>query len=326
MISVISVTKKGDCLAYLIKENIDCNVINSTFFKGSNLEDITKECFKESKYIIFISSTGIAVRAISKFIKDKKVDPGVIVVDVCNNFTISLVSGHLGGANYMTQKISEILNNTPVITTATDNLKIKAPDILAKENNLIIDDFNMAKRIASRLVNNKKVYFFDDRNILKVPDGYLNTTKIKENTVVITDEVISDKNILILLRKDIILGIGCKKGTSFQKLKDFVFKELKLRNIDLRSVKSIGSIDIKKDEECIKLLAKELKVDLHFFEKEEIEKVQDEFIGSEFVRKITGVKAVSGPSVKLLNGEILEEKLIFEGITLSIGRLRSESL
>lgn len=326
MISVVSVTKKGDSLAYLIKENIECNVINSSIFKESNLENITEKCFKESEFIIFISSTGIAVRAISKFIEDKKVDPGVIVVDVCNNFTISLISGHLGGANYMTEKISKILNNTPVITTATDNLKIKAPDILAKENNLIIDDFNMAKRIASRLVNNKKVYFFDDRNILKAPKGYLNTTKIKENTVVITNKVLKDKDILILLRRDIILGIGCKKGTSFEKIKEFVYKELNLRNIDLRSVKSIGSIDIKKDEECIKLLANELKVDIHFFKKEEIEKVQDEFIGSEFVRKITGVKAVSGPSVKLLNGEILEEKLIFEGITLSIGRLRSESL
>ena len=319
MISIISVTEKGDEIAYKLKENFDSDIYLKSKLKDFKLDNITKECFKKYKAVVFLSSTGIAVRAISKYLKGKDVDPAVIVVDVCNNFTISLVSGHLGGANKLTYEISNVLGNIPVITTATDNMDLIAPDILAKNNNLIIEDLKKAKVIAGRLVNKETVYFKDDENKIGCPKGYIETEDVKDNTVWITNSLKAQDNVLKLIRKNIILGIGCRKDTDSKKLSDFVSNVLLENNLDKRSVKLIASIDVKKNEKAILDLAKELNSKLKFYTKEEIMTVEEKYEGSAFVKATVGVSSVSEPVVDLSGGEIIIEKIKNSGMTLTFG-------
>lgn len=319
MISIISVTEKGDEIAYKLKENFDSNIYLKSKLKDFKLDDVTKECFKKYKAIVFLSSTGIAVRAISKYLKGKDVDPAVIVVDVCNNFTISLVSGHLGGANKLTYEISNVLGNIPVITTATDNMDLIAPDILAKNNKLIIEDLKKAKVIAGKLVNKETVYFKDDENKIDCPKGYIQTEDIKDNTVWITNSLKEKDNVLKLIRKNVILGIGCRKDTDSKKLSDFVSSVLLENNLDKRSIKLIASIDVKKNEKAILDLSKELNSQLKFYTKEEIMTVEDKYEGSSFVKATVGVSSVSEPVVDLSGGEIIIEKIKNSGMTLTVG-------
>ncbi|MDR2606089.1 MAG: cobalamin biosynthesis protein CbiG, partial [Oscillospiraceae bacterium] len=82
--------------------------------------------------LVFIGSCGIAVRAIAPHVKSKTSDPAVIVVDELGTFVISLLSGHLGGANELAMRVAERLGTTPVITTATDINGVPAVDSLAK--------------------------------------------------------------------------------------------------------------------------------------------------------------------------------------------------
>lgn len=331
MIGIISVTEKGDFIGDKLKDFFEENNISFKRIYKSKCEDFslkgaTKEMFETCKNIIFISSTGIAVRAITPFIVKKDKDPGIVVVDVNNKFTISLAGGHIGGANKLTLDISKVLNNTPVITTATDNQNKVAPDMVAKSNNLIIEDLKKAKDMASRLVNNKKVYFLDDDNLIKLPLGYESTYLLKDNTLWITNKENSeDENlsgVLRLIRKNILLGVGCRKGVPSQDLIDFVESSLKGLNIDKRAVLKIGSIDLKKDEEAILDLSKYLNCPFETFSKEEIKSVQDEFEGSDFVEKSVGVRAVSEPAVVLMDGNIVVNKLKKNGMTLTIGKLK----
>ncbi|CUP62051.1 MAG: cobalt-precorrin 5A hydrolase [Clostridium baratii] len=319
MISIISVTEKGDEIAYKLKENFNSDIYLKSKSKDFKLDNITKECFKKYKAIVFLSSTGIAVRAISKYLKGKDVDPAVIVVDVCNNFTISLVSGHLGGANKLTYEISNVLGNIPVITTATDNMDLIAPDILAKNNNLIIEDLKKAKVIAGRLVNNETVYFKDDEKKIDCPKGYIETEDVKDNTVWITNSLKEKDNVLKLIRKNIILGIGCRKDTDSKKLSNFVRNVLLENKLDKRSVKLIASIDVKKNEKAILDLAKELNSKLKFYTKEEIMTVEEKYEGSAFVKATVGVSSVSEPVVDLSGGEIIIDKIKNNGMTLTVG-------
>lgn len=319
MISIISVTEKGDEIAYKLRENFDSHIYLKSKLKDFKLDNVTKECFKKYKAIVFLSSTGIAVRAISKYLKGKDVDPAVIVVDVCNNFTISLVSGHLGGANKLTYEISNVLGNIPVITTATDNMDLIAPDILAKNNNLIIEDLKKAKVIAGRLVNKEIVYFKDDEDKINCPKGYIETEEVKDNTVWITNSSKEKDNVLKLIRKNIILGIGCRKDTDSKKLSDFVSSVLLENYLDKRSVKLIASIDVKKNEKAILDLAKELNSKLKFYTKEEIMTVEEKYEGSAFVKATVGVSSVSEPVVDLSGGEIIIEKIKNNGMTLTVG-------
>ena len=147
------------------------------------------------------------------------------------------------------------------------------------------------------------------------------TNSIKENIIWITDKLSSDKDVLRLIRKDIVLGVGCRRGTSSEKMINFIDKTLIVNDIDIRSVKTVASIDIKSNEKAILDLKDKLNIELKFFTKEEIKKVHNNYEGSDFVEKNVGVRAVSEPVVELLGAEIIIDKIKFEGITLTIGRL-----
>lgn len=324
MIGIISVTKKGDVLGYKLKENLEGTLYLKSSIEDFSLKNITEEAFKKHKYIIFISSTGIAVRAIGHLLKGKDKDPGVVVVDVCNNFSISLVSGHLGGANKLTQKVSKILNNTPVITTATDNLGVYAPDMVAIQNKLIIDDLKTAKVLATRLVNKEEVYFKDDRNLIETPKGYIKTNEVKENTLWITNKDEEHNNVLKLYRKDIVLGVGCRRKTENKKFYNFIMEALKENNLSYKSIKAIASIDVKRNEECILNFASSLNIKSRFFTKEEISLVHNKYEGSDFVFKNVGVRAVAEPVVELMNGTLIVNKIKKDGMTLAIGIMYKE--
>ncbi|MFD3158434.1 cobalt-precorrin 5A hydrolase [Haloimpatiens sp. FM7330] len=327
-IAIISVTEQGDSIAKKISLNIKSFIYFKKDVKKLKLSNITKEVFEKYRKIIFIASTGIAVRAIAPYIKSKDKDPAVIVIDSTGRFVISLLSGHLGGANEFTEKVAHLISAQPIITTATDNLGITAPDVIAKNNNLVIENLKCAKDISSRLVHGEKIIFIDDKNLIKNPKGYVSNKEQLENitgSVYVTNKIKYLKNhqvpSLKLIRRDIVLGIGCRKNYDSEKMKGTVLKFLQENNIDYRSVKVVSTVEIKKNEKAIINLAQFLNADLKIFLVEEIRKIQHKYVGSNFVEKAIGIRAVCEPCVELSKAKIIVEKQKCEGMTISIGIL-----
>ena len=348
-------------------KNIEAEVLKSSYGENSNnnlkinnhrynqdfkLNDITKEVMKTSKGVIFISSTGIAVRAIAPFLEGKDKDPGVVVVDLSAKYAVNILSGHLGGGNELTLKVAQILNIQPVITTATDNLGIIAPDVLAKDNDLVIEDLKKAKYISSLLVDGKIVGIKDDYNMIEISKGYEKVKELRENCIWIThnlkcnnndkfnNDIISNNSkndlednnkdkelnyskILKLIKKDLVLGIGCRRGTTYEKLWDFINCSLIQYNLDIRAVAVIVSVDVKKDEEGIIKLAEKINCPFKTFGREEIKTVQDKYDKSEFVLKTLGITGVCEPCVDLSGAEVIVSKVKHDGMTLAIGILKS---
>ncbi|CDI48794.1 cobalt-precorrin 5A hydrolase [Clostridium tetani] len=329
-IAIITITENGDKIASIIKKFLRANV--TIFSKNNNrnfiFKDAVRKAFQEFEGVVFITSTGIAVRSIASYIEAKDRDPAVIVIDNSGNFVISLLSGHLGGANEISLKIAEIIKAIPVITTATDNLGVIAPDMIAKENNLVIDSLKDAKEIASLLVKGEKIVFLDEENIIPIPKGYTKDFKDCMGVVYVTNKIdyklpseLSNLKKLKLIRKNVVLGIGCKKNYPPKYMEDNVITTLKEHNIDKRAVKSIGTVEIKKEEGAIINLSDKLQVPMKIFTIDEIGKVHHEFEGSDFVEKTIGVRSVSEPCVKLQGGKNISGKLKLNGMTLSIGIL-----
>ncbi|MCY6356322.1 cobalt-precorrin 5A hydrolase [Clostridium sp. ZS2-4] len=323
-IGIISVTKQGDLIADKLKEVLDVEIFSKSSIEDFNIKNITEKLMESCQAVIFIASTGIAVRSIAPFLKGKAIDPAVLVVDSCANFVISLVSGHLGGANELTLKVAEILKAQPVITTATDNLGITAPDVIAKHNNLIIEDFKKAKYIAAKLVDGKKVAFIDDKGCIPLPKGYIDNVEKADGAVYVTNRLKGDwqnKNFtsLKLIRKNIILGIGCRKDFDAEKMHKTVVKVLRENNIDIRAVSVVATVEIKKDEKAILELSKNLNAELKIFTLNEIKEIEDRYKGSDFVKKSIGVRAVCEPSVELSGGKLLTGKISCGGMTICIG-------
>lgn len=277
------------------KINIQSNIILYSDFKNNK-----KEIFDNSEYLIFIMAIGIAVRSIAPLMKDKFSDPGVIVLDEYGKNVISLLSGHMGGANEMTEKIAELIKSNPVITTATDVNNVGAFDLLVKKVNGYVEDFrDLSLKINSQLIKDIPVYIyiqddyfqyfinteneverclrgfkilhsfedfegrikkFDDKNNI---DIIKNDSKERTYIVVVTDsKKIYDKikkynydndkyEIVMVIPKMNVIGIGCRKNTNVQKFEQNILNNINENDILIKSICTIGSIDLKKDEKCI---------------------------------------------------------------------------
>lgn len=364
-VSIICPSPKGKEIALKLQKYLGAELHIKESRENSNkafsLSNITKKVMKTSKGIIFISSTGIAVRAIAPFLEGKDKDPGVAVVDLACKYAINILSGHLGGGNELTIKIAEFLNIQPIITTATDNLGIIAPDVLAKENGLIIEDLKKAKYIASLLVDEKIIGIKDDYNEIEIEigKGYEKVQQLRKNCIWVTHNLkfnfndkftcnevnnmnknvilnkysdgLNEQNqfeeldsckILRLIKKDLVLGIGCRKDTTYKKLYDFISNSLIKYNLDIKAVSTIVSVDVKKDEVGIIKLAEKIHCQFKTFTREEIKTVQDKYEKSEFVLKTLGITGVCEPSVDLAGADVIISKVKNEGMTLAIGVLR----
>lgn len=344
-IAILSITQNGKSLGLNIKNNIknadlyfikrdivenETNVIHI----NKRLKDFVPEIFKQYDYIIFIMATGIVIRTIAPLVVSKFSDPAILVTDEKGKNIISLLSGHMGGANEMTLYISDLINSNPVITTATDVNEKSSLDMIAKKLNAHIDNFrDNVLKINSMIVNNEKVGLFIDGNYLIDTRGFVlnekNNLNDIDNVVVISNKVsidtdldFSNKNIIKVVPKDIVIGIGCRRDTNSEYMKDSLVDFLEQQNIDINAIKEIGSIDVKKDEKAILNLSKYLRVPFKIFTKEEISQVDCLYDKSEWVKKSVGVYSVAEPVAHLLsNGNLIVKKHKYKGITFSIGRI-----
>ena len=320
-IAIFYITNNARNIAYKIYNNIDCDI-----YDKDALKDIHKY-FYDYKTLVFIMATGIVVRKISSLIKSKETDPAVIVCDELGNFVISLLSGHIGGANEMTKIISNIVNGIPVITTSTDlNNKI-AFDVFAKKNNILIKNIENMKYISSDIINNKNIGLFSEIDILGKIPNYILKNKYCDSNVFIT----SKKNIfnlnkrrdVILIPQQYIIGIGCKKNTSFENIKFAVYNFLDKRDIDILSIKLFVSIDLKKNEKGLIDFCNSINKNLITYSSEELKNIEGNFSDSEFVLNVTGVSNVCERSIICYNKNtsIIVNKTVYSGITLALGKL-----
>lgn len=302
----------------------------------NNFKEEVKKQFYKNDILIFIMASGIVVRSIAELIKDKKNDPAIVVLDDNAKNVISLLSGHIGGGNEETLYIAENLKSNPVITTASDVNSKLSVDMLAKEFNLKLLDFNMAKIITSKFLDEEEIVFIVESSILRnlILDkykikSYLSVSEAKFNKknfdelykIIISNKKIEkiDKTIQ-LFTKNIVIGIGCKNNTLKNDIYNFILEILDKLKISKFSIKHISTVDIKKDEIGLIEASKELSDELIIVSREDIKLVEHKYKGSEFVKKTIGVNSVSEPCAELTSkkGRFLVRKEAKNGVTISI--------
>lgn len=279
----------------------------------------TKENFFTNELLIFIGSVGIAVRAVSKFITKKNLDPAVLVIDDNAKFVIPILSGHIGGANYYAKKFAVYLNSTPVITTATDINNVFAIDVWATKNNFVIDNIEKIKNISAKLLNNEKVFIKSDFEILNNLPKNIFKSKNNNFDVVITFKKKENYNALKIIVPCLCLGVGCKKNTSSKKIINAFKNFINENNLHKKAFINISSIDLKKNEQAIKDLAKFMQVNFKTYSVQELNSVKNKnFSSSEFVLKTVGVDNVCERSAMINYDELLISKTKMDGITFAV--------
>lgn len=275
--------------------------------------------------IIFIGAAGIAVRTMAPYVKSKRTDPAVVVIDEKGQFVISLLSGHLGGANQLTEEIAEHLAAIPVITTATDVNHKFAVDAFAKKNHLWISDMTLAKEVSARILRGERLTagmgtgFRKGEKIFNCPELILEERDSPDGRKGSFWIQVEEGKILHLFPKNLVLGVGCRRGITEEKIEETVKKVLDEYEINSHRIKKITSIDLKKEEPGLVAAAKHWKLPFETFSSEELQKTEGEFSSSAFVNQITGVDNVCERSAVLgsRGGVLLIKKQAREGVTVA---------
>lgn len=320
-IACLTFTSNGEKIAERIKNNL---VHSVDIFKrpelSMGLHEVCAELFNSYEGIIFISSTGIAVRLSAPHIKDKTKDPAVIVVDDLGKFSISLLSGHIGGANSLALEVAKGIDAQPVITTASDGRGIDAVDVFAKRNSLIINNMEDAKKITAIMIEGKDIGLISEVNLEL---NYKNISNQNAEGFII---VSSNKNIecskpyCLLTPRNLNLGIGCRKGKTEEEILEAVYSVFHENNLNIRGIKAIGTIELKQDEPGLIEACSRLNCSLKALTNEEVQSVQHMFKQSKFVDSKVGVTAVAEPCAYLLGGEIIVQRVALNGVTVAVSR------
>lgn len=225
--------------------------------------------FKQYKAMILIISLGAVVRMIAPILEDKKTDPAVLVVDDKGQFVISVLSGHIGGANALTQEFAEAIRATPIVTTASDVQKTIPVDLFGARFGWVWDSEEKLTPVSASVVNEEHVAIVQETGekdwwmhetpmpeTLKVYETTEDAIAVKPHaTLLITDRLIEAheevllENGVIYRPKSLVLGMGCNRGTSAAEIEALIDETLVELKLSKKSVKAIASIDLKKDEQ-----------------------------------------------------------------------------
>lgn len=141
---------------------VKCEALPEVSMKGT-VKACVDAYFEQVDAIVFVTASGIAVRSVAEHLTHKSKDPAIVCMDECGKHVISLVSGHAGGANALTQMLADVMWATPVITTATDVEGRFSIDEYAREHNLVVTDWAKAKAISAEvLVTGAKPVWVDE--------------------------------------------------------------------------------------------------------------------------------------------------------------------
>ncbi|MCD8078130.1 MAG: cobalamin biosynthesis protein [Lachnospiraceae bacterium] len=279
--------------------------------------------WETDELLIFVGASGIAVRTIAPCVKSKTTDPAVLVVDERGQFVISLLSGHLGGANAWAEQLAAALGAAPVITTATDVEGRFAVDVWAKANGLMIDSQGRAKEVSAAVLAGEPVGFFCDGIVEgEVPPELTQVTDPADwpeerLLIIVSPRNWKRERVLQLTPRCVALGLGCRRGVSAEVLRARMDGWLTAAGIRPESLERAASIDVKKNETGILSYCKEKEIPYETYTAEELLRVPGEFASSAFVQSTVGVDNVCERAAALAadGGAWLMRKQAGDGVT-----------
>ena len=305
-----------------------------TWYSEPTTEKIV-DLFKNNNALICVFSLGAVIRLISPYLKDKKTDPAVIVIDDKTNFVISVLSGHIGGANELTEEIAEKIGALPVITTAADVNKTIAVDLVGREYDWKIDDDSTVTKISAYMVNEEPIGVFQEAGkknwYKKLPKNvviYNNIEELKKSNsksyLIITDKIIDNlkKESVIYRPPSLVVGIGLHWDTTKETIKEGIEDCMKKFNLSPKSIAKLVSIKKPQDVQGLIDLGVEMNLPVEYVNREDLAEITAPN-PSETVKKFEGTASVSeAAAIKISKGELIVEKQKFPpNLTIAIARI-----
>lgn len=281
------------------------------------------ELFYQTDALIFVGACGIAVRAIAPYLRDKTTDPAVVVVDELGLHAVSLLSGHIGGANALARKIATQIGAAPVITTATDINHRFAVDEWAAKHGLVISSMKAARTFAGNILKRDLPMQCDFPIVGKLPDGLYAADMAQDGVTISVHMQDESQGALYLTPKILYVGIGCKRDTNAATIESAFAEMLQAERMDPRAFCAAASIDVKQNEAGLHSFCQSRALPVRFYSAQELQGVAGDFSASAFVRETVGVDNVCERAAMLSAGEnakLIVKKRCKNGVTIAVAQ------
>ena len=341
--AIYAITEKGCIKAGELAEGLEDSQVfiperfSSKFdsfnsFEPKTLEKLIAGNWQKFDAHLFIMATGIVVRKIAGLLESKLTDPAVVVCDELGNNSISLLSGHIGGANRLASVIAGITGGKAVITTATDINDMMAFDELASLNNWQISNPQNIKILNSMLLEAKNIdllipetvfdkYYKGVRGLRLVTS----TEDINGSGAVVLNADTSKLSVPALALKSscYAVGIGCRKDTTCEEIEVAFCDGLQKAGINKDQICCIASSDVKSAEPGLLEFASKCKLEIKFYDKDTLNQVETPNPTPRAIEEF-GVASVSEAAavVASKHGKLILEKQKYAKVTIAIAQCK----
>jgi cobalt-precorrin 5A hydrolase len=333
-IAIYALTSQGLTLAYRLAGRLDGTVYASRRLEPEeampfdSLSDLVSATFHAFEGHVFVAAAGIVVRCIAPHLQSKETDPAVVCLDQQGAFAVSLLSGHLGGANELADRCARAVGGQPVITTATDSVGILSVDTMAVSKGLVIGDIDHIKTVNMALLEGQTVQLHDPEDWLGLAwDTSFVGVARKEDWdcgkpgIWVSWHNDCPEGSLALHPRVLHLGIGCRRDVSTYEILDHVNEVFKRYGLAMESIASVGSVEAKRNEPGLLEAAHEFGVDPVFFSTAQLAAIRVP-TPSDRVQQHMGVPSVAEASALRAShgGELVVTKEKTDTVTLAIAR------
>jgi cobalt-precorrin 5A hydrolase/precorrin-3B C17-methyltransferase len=338
-LSIIYITDNGLQLAERLKSLFpDAEIVRY----GAG---VVADLWNRHEALVFIMASGIVVRTIAPLLKDKKSDPAVVVLDEQGKFAVSMVGGHLGGANELANEVAGFLKGEAVVSTASDVNGLPSIDLWARDNGLLIENWDVLPQVGTRYINNGGLRVYSDI-ALELPPEFLRVADPRFADAIISNrrdvyagsprctitgegcatDACRVKGQVYLRPVNLVVGIGCNSGTARNEIEDAVISTLEEHNLVFSSVHTVATIDIKRDEPGLKAFVQKNNFPLCSFNYQELNRVEG-IEKSEAVLRATGAIGVAEPAALLASGaeRLLVSKQKKGNVTVAVAQRKVQS-
>lgn len=288
---VVALTPGGAALARALCQKLvgaECWLPRSQAGGGAarpfdRLAAVFEEAFARGDNLVCIMAAGIVVRHLAPLLRGKDRDPAVVVVDEAGRFAVSLLSGHVGGANDLAREVAQLLGGTPVITTATDVRNLPSLDVLAQRAGLVLENPAALREVSMALLSGEKVTLVDPAGCLKYHlGGYgshfrLENPKVEDLAFIPPPGVyvgIEDRawppGWLRLRPRVLVAGVGCHQEAPAEEIVQFIQKVFRQAGLSLLCLKALATIAQRKEAPGLVAAARHFEVELKWFTQEEL--------------------------------------------------------
>lgn len=308
------------------------------------VRQVLQDAFMAHRALVCVMASGIVVRELAPLLRSKQSDPAVVVVDEAGRYAVSLLSGHLGGANALARRVAEALGGTPVFTTASDTQGAPALDLLGAEWGWRIEQTEHLTTASAALVNGEPVGVWQEAGEAEwwpaMPPANLRRYSTPEAlltarpaaALLITPRLLAASDLQMLSApvvyrpRCLVVGIGCNRGTAAEEIRAAIDETLVDAGLSATAVRCVATVEDKRDEPGLLAACTERGWPLQAFPRERLSAVPGLPNPSAAAQAALGVPGVAEPAALAAANasHLLVEKRKYANVTVAVAQIAPE--